>query len=70
MDQRACEAGRILDIRRHERLQREHELEKLKWELEHLKEMEEPANEDTTAEQVIFPRSRLFLPDKSVSVYY
>ena len=54
LDQRACVAARILDIRRYERTEKEEELEKLKWELQHLENMEEPSSDDIATEQVNF----------------
>ena len=54
LDQRACVAARILDIRRYERTLREQELEKLKWGSQHLEDMEEPSADDIGTEQVSF----------------
>ena len=54
LDQRACVAARIMDIRRYERTLREQELEKLKWESQHLEDMEEPSADDIGTEQVSF----------------
>ena len=52
LDQRACEAARNLDLLRYERTTKEEELEKLKWELDHLESMEEPCPGDIAIEQV------------------
>ncbi len=52
MDQRVCQAEKDLNLMRYQREMKQQELERLKWELNHLNDIQQVSQEDIETEEV------------------
>ncbi len=52
MDQRVCQAEKDLNLMRYQREMKQQELERLKWELDHLNDIQQVSQEDIQTEEV------------------
>ena len=52
MDQRVCQSEKDLNLMRYQREMKQQELERLKWELDHLNDIQQVSQEDIQTEEV------------------